>query len=138
MSIEGRRLATIAAIFAISAMVAHPASGQRKPPPTRADSVRDSLLSVGITAGEADDEPRPRALLKRLELNLGFTTFHLGGGVLADYIGYEQDSASNRDQFRLVSLGKLRDARILTGGTFLENEAAVHVAKIGCDAIRRR
>ena len=78
---------------------------------------RDTTLATGITAGEADDEPTRRQLINALNLNLGFTTFKLGGGLLVDYIGYDQDSLS-REQFRLVSIGKLRDARILTGGRF--------------------
>jgi phosphate-selective porin OprO and OprP len=81
------------------------------------DSIRDSILANGITAGEADNEPRPRQLLKRLEFNAGFTTVHIGGGVLLDYIGYSQDTAS-REQFDLASQGKLRDARFLFGGKF--------------------
>src|SRR5579872_227757 len=84
---------------------------------TAADSVRDSLLANGITAGEADAERLERNLLARAHLNFGFTTFELGGGVLVDYIGYDQDSAS-REQFDLASIGKLRDARFLIGGKF--------------------
>jgi len=42
----------------------------------------------------------------------------MGGGLLVDYIGYDQDSAS-REQFpNLASQGKLRDARFLFGGKF--------------------
>jgi phosphate-selective porin OprO/OprP len=82
-----------------------------------AHAQRDTTLATGITAGEADaDRPR-RALLKRLEWNLGFTTVSLGGGVLVDYIGYDQDSAS-RGAFHLASIGKLRYARFLMGGRF--------------------
>ena len=59
-----------------------------------------------------------RNLLSALHLKLPFTTLRVGGGVLVDYIGYDQDSAS-REQFpNLASQGKLRDARILLGGTF--------------------
>src|SRR5690348_3224685 len=75
--------------------------------PRHASAQRDTTFANAITAGEADaDRPR-RALLKRLEFNLGFTTMYLGGGVLVDYIGYDQDSSS-REQFNLVSIGKLR------------------------------
>jgi phosphate-selective porin OprO/OprP len=77
----------------------------------------DTSIARGITAGEADADMERRNLLGALRLNLGFTTLRVGGGVLVDYIGYEQDSAS-REQFHLASQGKLRDARVLFGGTF--------------------
>ena len=82
---------------------------------TRADSVRDSILANGVTAAEADGDMMARGLLSRARWNLGFTTFELGGGLLVDYIGYDQDSLS-REQFHLASTGKLRDARVLVGG----------------------
>jgi len=78
-------------------------------------AARDTTLATGITAGEADGEPRRRQLVNALNLNLGFTTLRLGGGVLVDFISYDQDSAS-REQFHLASIGKLRDARVLLGG----------------------
>lgn len=99
-------------------MLASLRASAQKSPKTHADSVRDSVLANGITAGEADDEDRPRALLQPLRFDAGFTTVRIGGGLLVDYIGYDQDSAS-REQFpHLVSMGKLRDARIVTGGKF--------------------
>ena len=78
---------------------------------------RDTTRALGITAGEAESEPTRRQLVSALNLDLGFTTFRLGGGFLIDFIAYDQDSAS-RDRFHLVSLGKIRDVRILTGGRF--------------------
>src|SRR5262245_21398310 len=78
---------------------------------------RDTSVATGITAGESDAERPRRALSKRLEFNLGFTTIYFGGGLLVDYAGYDPASAS-REQFTLVSQGKLRDARVLTGGRF--------------------
>jgi phosphate-selective porin OprO/OprP len=78
---------------------------------------RDTSRAMGITAGEADAEPARRQLVNALRLDLGFTTFQLGGGILVDFIGYDQDSAS-RETFDLVSIGKIRDARFLTGGRF--------------------
>ena len=78
----------------------------------------DTSIARGITAGEADADMERRNLLSALHLKLGFTTLRIGAGVLVDYIGYDQDSAS-REQFpNLPSQGKLRDARILFGGTF--------------------
>jgi len=96
---------------------ARPSLAQR-PGETRADSVRDSVLSVELTAGEADDEPMRRNLLRRLEWNLGFTTMHVGGGLLFDVAGYSQDSASKEQFPNLIPQSKLRDARILFGGKF--------------------
>ena len=82
------------------------------------DTTRDTTLATGISAGEADWDPRRRALIKRLEMNLGFTTLHIGGGLLVDYAMFDQDSIS-REQFpSLPSIGKLRDARFLLGGKF--------------------
>src|SRR5215467_13892719 len=82
------------------------------------DTTRDTTLVNELTAGGADWEPQRRALIKRLEMNLGFTTLHIGGGVLVDYAMFQQDSAS-REQFpSLPSIGKLRDARFLIGGKF--------------------
>jgi phosphate-selective porin OprO and OprP len=81
---------------------------------------RDTTFATGITAGEADAEPRRRQLLNAANLNLGFTTVRIGAGLLVDYVGYDQDSLS-REQFRLISVGKLRDARILLGGRIRMN-----------------
>jgi phosphate-selective porin OprO and OprP len=109
-----RRCRSIAVLcWVVGAASPGSAAAQR----TRADSTRDSILANGITAGEADHERRPRQLVKRLEFNAGFTTVQIGGGVLLDYIGYDQDSAS-REQFDLASTGKLRDARFVLGGKF--------------------
>jgi len=78
-------------------------------------STPDTSIAGGLTAGEADADLMRRHLFNRAKFDLGFTTFEFGGGVLVDYIGYDQDSLS-REQFRLVSQGKLRDARLLFGG----------------------
>src|SRR3954468_5665626 len=77
--------------------------------------VRDSTLATGITAGEADGEKKRRSLINAANLDLGFTTLRIGGGLLVDFAAYDQDSA-RRAQFRLVSIGKFRDGRILLGG----------------------
>jgi phosphate-selective porin OprO/OprP len=105
------RLRGIVALTAVSLSAPRAISAQR-------GAARDTTLATGITAGEADDEPRPRALIQRLKLNLGFTTLNIGGGVLVDYIMYQQDTVS-REQFPdLPSIGKLRDARVLFDGRF--------------------
>jgi phosphate-selective porin OprO/OprP len=108
MSIEKRRasLALLLMWTAAPRLVGAQATG---------GAARDTTLATGITAGEADAEPRRRQLINALNLNLGFTTVRVGGGVLFDYIGYDQDSTS-REQFHLASIGKLRDARVLLGG----------------------
>ena len=90
----------------------------QKPGKTRADSVRDSTLSVELTAGEADDEPMRRNLFRRLEWNLGFTTVHVGGGLLFEWIAYSQDSASKEQFPDLTPQCKFRDGRFLLGGQF--------------------
>ncbi len=124
-------LAALAALFASTATA-------QKPARTHADSVRDSVLINGITAGEADGDLLNRNLLTRIKLNLGFTTFELGGGVLVDYTGFDQDSAS-REQFpSLPSIGKLRDARFLTGGKFRTKRAFTWQAGIMYDAATKK
>src|SRR4051794_21848056 len=85
---------------------------------TTGGTARDTTFATGITAGEADGEPRRRQLISAANLDLGFTTLRIGGGVLVDYIGYDQDTTSRAQFDNLVSIGKLRDARILTGGRF--------------------
>ncbi len=102
------------------------------------DSGRDSVLANGITAAEADADMTRRALLKRAHFNLGFTTFEIGGGVLVDYIGYDQDSAS-REQFpNLASIGKLRDARVLFGGKFNTKRSFTWQAGVMYDAVTKK
>jgi phosphate-selective porin OprO and OprP len=99
---------------------------------------RDTALVNELTAGEADWEPQRRALIKRLELNLGFTTLHIGGGVLLDYAMFDQDSAS-REQFpSLPSIGKFRDGRFLIGGKFKTKRSFTWQAGIMYDQITKR
>jgi phosphate-selective porin OprO/OprP len=120
--------------FATVALATRVAAQQ---PPSTRDRVRDSVLANGITAGESDGERLQRNLVNRLRLNLGFTTFELGGGVLVDYIGYDQDSIS-RSQFDLASIGKLRDARILTGGKFKTKRSFTWQAGLMYDAATKK
>jgi len=112
------------------------------PRPARAQAAgagsRDTTLATGITAGESDGEPRRRQLINALKLNLGFTTMTIGGGLLVDYIGYEQDSAS-REQFpNLESIGKLRDARFLLGGRIKAKRPWTWQAGIMYDQITKK
>lgn len=103
------------ALMLLAGMATESAAQRRGRAPS--DSTRDSLLANGITAGESDGERLRRNLLSRAKLDLGFTTLEIGGGVLVDYIGYDQDSVS-RTQFHLASTGKMRDARVLLAGRF--------------------
>src|SRR5689334_5906915 len=76
--------------------------GAQKPGGTvRPDTAADTSIAAGITAGEADGERRRRSLINAANLDLGFTTLRIGGGLLIDYIAYDQDSAS-REQFHLA------------------------------------
>lgn len=75
--------------------------------------------ALTLTAGEADNEPSaPRQWIRRPEWNLGFTTLHVGGGLLYDVIAYSQDSTSLEQFPSLFPQFKLRDARVLLGGRF--------------------
>lgn len=126
-------------LLAISWLAGSGVAAQRPPKAakTAADSIRDSVLANGITAGEADADLLRRNLVDRLRLDLGFTTFELGGGVLVDYIGYDQDSAS-REQFDLASIGKLRDARVLVGGKFRTKRPFTWQAGVMYDAATKK
>ena len=53
---------------------------------------------TGLTAGESDAEAKRRHLINRLQLDLGFMTLNIGGGLLFDVAEYAQDDAS-REQF---------------------------------------
>ena len=90
----------------------------RAPARAQAGTPPDTSIAAGITAGEADADMDRRNLLSALHLKLGFTTLRIGGGLLVDYIGYDQDSASREQFSNLASQGKLRDARVLLGGRF--------------------
>jgi phosphate-selective porin OprO/OprP len=115
--VAGLRNGAAWALAPLFAVLVHAVPCHAQKPKTAQDSIRDSVLANGITAGESDDDMFRRTLISRLKLDTKFTTFELGGGVLVDYIGYDQDSLS-REQFLLPSIGKLRDARLLFGGKF--------------------
>jgi phosphate-selective porin OprO/OprP len=131
------RLRPVWALGAVVAglLAAGSARGQRAG--AARDSVRDSILANGITAGESDADMYRRHLLQRLNVKAGFTTFELGGGVLVDYAGYDQDLLS-REQFDLVPIGKLRDARFLLGGRFATKRPFTWQAGIMYDAATQK
>lgn len=131
-------LLVIAVIWTAGANAQRPVAAKRDSTRDSSARARDSILEYGITAGEADFEPRRRQLIKRLEGNLGFTTYYVGGGLLVDYIGYSQDSASLLQFNRLPSIGKLRDARFLLGGKFKTKRPFTWQAGIMYDQVTKR
>jgi len=133
-----RRWLALALVFTIltSAIAAR---GQKpKPPATRRDSTLDSLLSNELTAGEADAEPMRRQLLTRPEWTLGFTTFHVGAGLLFDVAAYSQDSVAKLQFPDLNPEFKLRDARILFGGRFDTKRPFTWQAGVMYDAVTHK
>ena len=127
----------VGVVVAAGFVVAHAALAQ-KPPKTRQDSTRDSVLSVELTAGEADNEPMRRNLFRRLEWNLGFTTMHVGGGLLFEWIAYSQDSASKEQFPDLNPQYKFRDGRILFGGRFKTKRPFTWQAGVMWDQLTNR
>jgi len=116
-----------------------PALGQKPGPgATRRDSVRDSILAWGITAGEADAEPLRRQLLTRPEWDLGFMTLHVGAGLLFDVAAYSQDSVSEVQFPDLNPEFKLRDARVLLGGRFKSKRPFTWQAGVMYDAVTQK
>ena len=104
------------AILAIVLASNGPAFGQK---PTRTSTAaQDSVLANALTAGEADAESPRRQLFFRPEWNLGFTTLHVGAGLLFDVAAFSQDSASREQIPNVEDQFKLRDFRFLLGGRF--------------------
>jgi phosphate-selective porin OprO/OprP len=68
-----------------------------------------------IDAGEAMLEDSPRRLVKWNEYDGPHFSIRVGGGVLFDLAGYDQD-AESQQQFSLNPEGKMRDARVLLKG----------------------
>ena len=121
-----------AAILLVSVgLTSRHAPAQR--PATKA-APTDSTLATEVTAGEADYEPLRRSLLRRAEWNLGFTTLHVGGGLLFDVAAYSQDSASKEQFPALTPQFKLRDFRFLLGGRFKTTRPFTWQAGIMYDA----
>jgi hypothetical protein len=92
--------------------LSHPAEmlGQQ-PTPTP----RDTTLQIG---GDAGEDPVRRNHLRRPQFDLGFTTFHVGAGVLVDFSSYAQDDESRAQITNMEPGVKVRDARLLFGGRF--------------------
>jgi phosphate-selective porin OprO/OprP len=79
-----------------------------------------------------------RQLLTRPEWKLGFTTFHVGAGLLFDVAAYSQDSVAKLQFPDLNPEFKLRDARILLGGRFDTKRPFTWQAGVMYDAVTHK
>ena len=79
-----------------------------------------------------------RQLLTRPEWTLGFTTFHVGAGLLFDVAAYSQDSVAKLQFPDLNPEFKLRDARILLGGRFDTKRPFTWQAGVMYDAVTHK
>jgi phosphate-selective porin OprO/OprP len=86
-----------------------------------------------ITAGEAENEPPARRLVKWNEYDGPLFSVRVGGGYLYEYATYSQD-ANSEEQFDLASDWKLRDARVLFSGRLKFKRATTWSAGIMYDA----
>src|SRR5881394_700778 len=75
-------------------------------------TVRDTTLANGVSAGEAEAEPRRRRMVKWNEFDGPILSLRVGAGLLVDYAGYAQDDAS-KEQMTLEPGWKLRDSRFV-------------------------
>src|SRR6185503_8383881 len=122
-------------ILALGLLLSAPAIAQK---PARVVSPQDSVLATELTAGEADAESPRRALLFRPEWNLGFTTLHVGGGLLFDVAAFSQDSVSREQIPNVNDQFKLRDARLLFGGRFKTKRPFTWQVGVMYDAVTSR
>jgi len=80
-------------------------------------AARDTTPETAI-GGDAGEDPVRRNHLHRPQFDLGFTTFHVGAGVLVDFSAYAQN-AESREQIDNMEPGfKVRDTRLMFGGRF--------------------
>lgn len=94
------------------------ANPQGAPQPTPSASPNpNATLEDTIEAGESDDEPPTRKLVKWNEYEGPYITMRVGAGLLFDFAGYAQDTDS-KEQVKLTPDYKLRDARFLLRGKF--------------------
>src|SRR5690348_1651595 len=70
-----------------------PAKAQSNPQPTPSPNPNATLENT-IAAGESDDEPPARRLVKWNEYEGPYITARVGGGFLLDFAGYAQDTES--------------------------------------------
>jgi phosphate-selective porin OprO and OprP len=91
--------------------------GQQPAQPSRDTSVQapDSILENGVSAGEADAEPRRRRLVKWNEYEGPYFTLRFGAGLLVDYATYDQNEVA-KGQVKTTPGFKLRDSRLIFGG----------------------
>lgn len=88
--------------------------GEREQPRRDTSAVRDTARTASDTARDTTSAGR-QWRVKRAEFDLPFTTFGVGGGFLVDFATYDQD-ADSREHFDLITIGKIRDSRILVNG----------------------
>jgi phosphate-selective porin OprO and OprP len=69
-------------------------------------------------AGEAGEDPVRRNHLRRPVFDLGFTTFHVGVGLLVDFSSYAQNDESRAQIDNMEPGFKVRDTRLMFGGRF--------------------
>ena len=94
--------------------LSHPAVGIGQQP-TRTSG--DTTLATAI-GGDAGEDPVRRNHLHRPEFDLGFTTLHVGAGLLVDFSSYAQDDESRAQITNMEPGVKVRDTRLLFGGRF--------------------
>jgi phosphate-selective porin OprO/OprP len=99
-------------LVALSLGLPTPALGQQP-----GGAAQDTSFATGLTAGEADGERRRRQLIEISELDLGFTTLRVGGGLLFDVAAYDPEEPIEQ-RFALDPELMLRDARFIFGGRF--------------------
>jgi hypothetical protein len=119
-------------VFALAFPAARSVCAQRPDSTVRDTTARDTTLEDGISAGEAEAEPRRRRLIHWNEFEGPVMTLRVGAGLLVDYAGYEQDAAS-KDQMTLESGWKLRDSRFVITGRFKTKRRITYQAGIMYD-----
>jgi phosphate-selective porin OprO/OprP len=80
----------------------------------------------------AQQPAKPKPTPAWNELNLGFTTFRFGGGLLMDYSTFSQDDAS-KAQVSLDPSFKWRDVRLLLNGRFNTSREITWQAAVSYD-----
>jgi phosphate-selective porin OprO and OprP len=109
-----RTLLAAAALCAAAPAAAQRPYGEREYPRRDTTAARDTVRAAPDSARDTTSTGR-RWRVERATFDLPFTTFGVGVGFLLDFATYGQDEDS-RDQFDLVSMGKIRDSRLLVNG----------------------
>jgi hypothetical protein len=88
-----------------------------EPAATATSTPHPATLENTISAGEADDDPPERDLVKWNHYEGKFFSIRVGGGFLYEGAAYAQDDES-KEQFALHPDSKVRDARLSLRGRF--------------------